>query len=236
LNQFVSGAEKAEGITYAPDGRRLIVVEEERLRSEDNEHSNRNGRIFEYLLPSESDELERLEKSWLPFNFQRENKGFEGLSLVRHEGEEYLLALCEGNDCDGKSVGERPGNGKIKVFARDDDEFKYVASTDLPRSLPFVDFSGMDVRNGNLALVSQETSALWVGRLDPKNWRIQGDGDVYAFPKGRDGAVGYCNVEGVSWIDEDTLVVVSDAKKENKQPPSCAAKEQSIHVFRLPGS
>ncbi len=103
-----------------------------------------------------------------------------------------------------------------------------------PRSLPFVDYSGMDVRNGTLVVVSQETSALWVGTLDPQNWRIQGDGVVYSFPREVDGAVGYCNVEGVSWIDEDTLVVVSDARKKDKQPPSCAAKEQSIHVFRLP--
>ena len=233
LNQFISGAEETEGITYAPDEERWILVEEERLRSKDDEHSNRNGRVFEYLLDLESGELEQLEKSWLPFNFQRENKGFEGLSLVRHEGDEYLLALCEGNDCDGKSVGKRPGNGKIKVFARDGDEFEYLASTDLPRSLPFVDYSGMDLRNGALAVVSQETSALWVGTLDPQDWRIQGDGDVYSFPKEVDGAVSYCNVEGVSWIDEATFVVVSDARK-SEQPPSCAAKEQSIHVFRLP--
>jgi hypothetical protein len=131
-------------------------------------------------------------------------------------------------------VGKRPGNGKIKVFARDGDEFEYLASTDLPRSLPFVDYSGMDLRNEALAVVSQETSALWVGTLDPQNWRIQGDGDVYSFPKEVDGAVSYCNVEGVSWIDEATFVVVSDARKSGEQPLSCAAKEQSIHVFRLP--
>ncbi len=234
VNRFVGGAEEAEGIAYAPDERRWVIVEEERLRDKNDEHSNRNGRVFEYRLAVGSDRLERLEKSWLPFNFQRENKGFEGLSLLRHDGEDYLLALCEGNDCDGKGVGKRPGNGKIKVLVRDDDAFEYLASMDLPRALPFVDFSGMDVRNGALAVVSQETSALWVGTLDPENWRIEGDGNVYAFPKGADGSVGYCNVEGVSWIDENTLVVVSDAKKKDKQPPSCAAKEQSIHVFRLP--
>jgi len=233
-NRFVDGAEKAEGITHSADGRRWFIVEEERLRSEDDEHSNRNGRVYEYQLSSGGDELDELEKSWLPFNFQRENKGFEGLSLVRHDGEEYLLGLCEGNDCDGKSMGRTPGNGRIKVFARDDDDFEYVASIALPRSLPFVDFSGMDVRDGNLALVSQETSALWVGRLDPASWRIQGDGEVYGFPTEPNGAVGYCNVEGVSWIDEETVVVVSDARKEDDQPATCLAKEQSIHIFRLP--
>ena len=233
LNRFVDGAEEAEGITYSRGGRTWIIVEEERLRSEDDEHSNRNARVYEYQLASGSDELDELEKSWLPFNFQRENKGFEGLSLVRHDGEEYLLALCEGNDCDGKSMGRTPGNGRIKVFARDDDDFKYVASISLPRSLPFVDFSGMDFRDGTLVLVSQETSALWVGPFDPAGWRIQGDGEVYGFPMGPNGAVGYCNVEGVSWIDEETVVVVSDARKDD-QPAACRAKEQSIHIFRIP--
>ncbi len=233
LNRFLDGAEKAEGITFSTGERTWIIVEEERLRSEDDEHSNRNGRVYEYQLISDGDELDEPEKSWLPFNFQRENKGFEGLSLVRHEGEEYLLALCEGNDCDGKSMGRTPGNGRIKVFARDDDDFEYVASISLPRSLPFVDFSGMDFRGGNLVLVSQETSALWVGLLDPAGWRIQGDGEIYGFPLGSNGAVGYCNVEGVSWIDEETVVVVSDARKDD-QPGSCEAKEQSIHIFSLP--
>ncbi|MGI9500313.1 MAG: hypothetical protein ACR2P3_09755 [Geminicoccaceae bacterium] len=233
-NRFVGGAEKSEGVTLAPDGQRWVLVEEERLRSGDDKPSIRNGRVYEYLLSSGSDVLERVNRSWLPFNFKRRNKGFEGVSLVRHGGEEYLLALCEGNDCAGKSRGRRPGNGRIKVFIRDDDEFDYAASIDLPRSLPFIDFSGMDVRDGILALVSQESSALWVGKLDPEHWRVRDGGKVYTFPRERDGAVSYCNVEGVSWVDEKTLVVVSDARKVSEQPPSCAAKEQSIHVFRIP--
>ena len=239
VNRFLEDAEKAEGITYQPAGKRWLLVEEEKLRlkkrdveEDKREHVNRNARLYAYRLPAGSDELEEISKPWLPYNFQRENKGFEGISRVHHGGQDYLLALCEGNDCDGKSVGKRPGNGRIKVFVREDDEMKYRASIDLPRSLPFVDFSGMDIRDGVLAVVSQETSALWVGRLDPENWRIEGEGEVYDFPKESDGAVSYCNVEGVSWIDATTLVVVSDAKKDEQLPP-CAAKEQSIHVFRL---
>ncbi len=232
-NRFIHGAEKAEGITYAEDGERWIVVEEERLRDEDNEHSNRNGRIFQYRLHPGGSGLERIEKSWLAFNFQRENKGFEGVSLVVRGGKEHLLALCEGNDCDGKGVGKTPGNGKIKVFAREGRKFQYLASIDLPRSLPFIDYSGIDVRDRAVTIVSQETSALWVGALDTQAWRIQAEGVVYWFPKDTRGEVAYCNVEGVSWIDDDTVVVVSDARK-SKQPAVCAAKEQSIHVFRIP--
>ncbi len=243
LNRFVDKAKEAEGITYAPDGKRWLVVEEERLRlkkddlkrdaKDKTKHSNRNGRVFEYRLAAGSDEFEEVSKAWLPYNFQRENKGFEGLSLLRRGGNVFLLALCEGNDCDAKKMGRQTGNGRIKVFARDGKKFDYKASIDLPRSLPFVDFSGMDVRDGALAVVSQESSALWVGKLDPQDWQIAGEGETYAFPKGPGGAVTYCNVEGVSWIDATTLVVVSDARKEDDQPLSCAAKEQSIHVFRL---
>lgn len=235
-NRFVDGARKSEGITLAPDGQRWVLVDEERLRSRDDKPSVRNGRVFEYVLSPGGDELERVSKSWLPFDFQRRNKGFEGVSLVQRDGHEYLLALCEGNDCVGKRKGRTPGKGRIKVFTRDDDDddYDYAASIDLPRSLPFIDFSGMDVRDGALALVSQESSALWVGKLDPEHWRVQDDGKVYAFPRERDGAVSYCNVEGVSWVDKKTLVVVSDARKVSEQPHSCIAKEQSIHVFRFP--
>ena len=239
LNRFVEAAKEAEGITYQPEARQWLLVEEERLRLKKKEvakdkrkHVNRNARIYAYRLPAGSDELEEIEKPWLPYNFQRENKGFEGLTWVRKGGKDHLLALCEGNDCDGKSVGQQPGNGRIKVFTREDEEMRYQASIDLPRSLPFVDFSGIDIRDGVLAVVSQETSALWVGRLDAATWRVQGEGEILEFPKTADGAVGYCNVEGVSWIDDSTLVVVSDAKKKEQLLP-CSAKEQSIHVFRL---
>jgi hypothetical protein len=42
----------------------------------------------------------------------------------------------------------------------------------------------------------------------------------------------YCNIEGVSWIANDRLIVVSDAKKK-KQPDECQEKEQSIHIVTM---
>jgi len=51
---------------------------------------------------------------------------------------------------------------------------------------------------------------------------------VYRFPK-----KSYGNVEGIAWLSEDTLVCVSD-KKKKRQPEKCAAKDQSIHIFRIP--
>jgi hypothetical protein len=46
----------------------------------------------------------------------------------------------------------------------------------------------------------------------------------------------YCNVEGVSWVSADTVVVVSDRAKRNGQDERCRAKDQSIHVFVIPAA
>ena len=43
----------------------------------------------------------------------------------------------------------------------------------------------------------------------------------------------YCNMEGVTWLGNDRLVVVSD-KGKSDQPGRCARKDQSIHIFKLP--
>jgi len=40
----------------------------------------------------------------------------------------------------------------------------------------------------------------------------------------------------VSWIAPDRVVVVSDrAKRDGRQDDRCRAKDQSIHVFAIPG-
>ena len=52
---------------------------------------------------------------------------------------------------------------------------------------------------------------------------------MYRFPDKN-----YRNVEGIDWLSEDTLIAVSDRMKKG-QPARCAKKDQSIHVFRIPG-
>jgi hypothetical protein len=69
-----------------------------------------------------------------------------------------------------------------------------------------------------------------VGRLDAKRRTfIKGSGAVYRFP-GKD----YGNVEGIDWLSADTLIAVSD-RTQKDQPARYARKDQSIHVFRIPG-
>ena len=160
--------------------------------------------------------------------FECENRGFEGLEHVRLGEREFLWALCEGNLCSDA----RAGGGRIHVFERAADEsWTWSHELALPAAARFEDYSAIAIEAGRVAVVSQRSARLWVGRLDASGEGFEAGGSVYRFPKGEK----YCNVEGVSWLSEDRLLMVSDRKKRN-QDVACAARDQSIHVFALPQS
>lgn len=173
----------------------------------------------------------------LPFPLTAENKGFEGLSTLRHAGNEYLLGLCEGNDCKGGSAGAHPGRGRIQVFSRRSDAWEHRGTIRLPGSVRFEDYGSLDLRDGSMTVISQVSSAMWVGRLRPQpaglEAILENEGRSFLFPRDENGRIVYCNLEGVTWLGDDRLVVVSDKGKHN-QPGRCARKEQSIHIFALP--
>jgi len=89
------------------------------------------------------------------------------------------------------------------------------------------------VDGDRIAVISQVSSALWLGRLAPSGWEVAGDGICYALPRGADGGIVYGTAEGVSWMGPDQLVMVSDKAKPD-QDPLCRAKDQSIHLFEIP--
>jgi hypothetical protein len=161
----------------------------------------------------------------LPVTFQQENKGFEGLAHARHDGREHLYALREAN-----VVAGRGGFGQIDVFVRAaNGPWKKSHVIRLPAEARFKDYSAVAYRDQQLAVVSQESGRLWVGRLDPKTQTlVRGVSAVYRFPNKN-----YRNVEGIAWLSADTLVAVSDRVKKG-QPARCAVTDQSIHVFRIP--
>ena len=94
-----------------------------------------------------------------------------------------------------------------------------------------------------IAIASQENSQVWIGILEEIDespyFRITSSdkSGVYNLPRTivNDSMCGkeYCNIEGVAWIDENHLVLVSDVAK-----PSygiiCSYKDESIHYFSLP--
>jgi len=213
---------------------------------EDIAHDDADGRFFVLIeatafapggYRAEVCEFDRwlrlVTRRWLDVPLDRPNKGMEGLTCVRRDGRLHLLAMCEGNRGRAGKAGRRPGGGRVHVMAEEADGWHSVQTIHLPRSLPFVDYSGISVSGDRIAVVSQESSALWVGRMAPDRWDVVDGGRTYLFPRDSRGRIVYGTVEGVSWLDEHTVVVVSDRTKRT-QPRRMRSKDQSIHVFALP--
>ena len=175
-----------------------------------------------------------LGSAWLDFLLDRPNKGLEGLTCVHRFGQTHLLGLCEGNRCAGGAEGRIPGGGRIHVFTRGKQHWERAGKIRLPETLPFEDYSGITVAGDRIAVVSQVSSALWLGSLAPSSWEVTGEGSCYAFPRDAAGEIIYGTAEGVSWIARDQVVVVSDKAKPD-QDARCRSKDQSIHIFRIPG-
>ncbi|RLJ17203.1 hypothetical protein DJ030_14155 [bacterium endosymbiont of Escarpia laminata] len=212
-----------EGITYDNVNSKFYLIEE----------SNDNNGALNARINIANDKFSLEKKKWLKYNFQKNNKGFEGITALVKNNNIYILALCEGNDCDAGAASKIYGAGRIKVFEKKRKKWKYVASIRLPRTLEFIDYSGIDINSDDvLAIASQESSAIFVAGLDLMNWKVVDDGVVYRFPKDANGNVIYCNIEGVAWISSDQFVTVSDAKKDYQQE-QCKKKEQSIHIVSM---
>ena len=154
------------------------------------------------------------------------NKGIEGLDCVRRGGVLYLLGLCE----------RQPGGGRVVVFRRGRRNWKHHTTIELPDTVRFTDYSAISVAGDRLAVVSQESSALWLGRLLPSTWQVSGPGRTYLFPRDADGGIAYCTVEGVCWRAADEFVVVSDRAKPGKRDRPCRAEDESLHLFALPAA
>ncbi len=190
--------------------------------------------VFKAKIDEYDMDFRWLESHWLDFPLEVENKGLEGLTWLQRGDQDYVLAVCEGNKCKGGALGRKPGGGRIQIFQKGPGQWERVGKLKLPKTLLFEDYSGLDVVEDRLAVVSQQSSAVWVGQLTPDAWQLVDEGSVYLFPRDAKGNSLYCNIEGVSWIDARQIVVVSDKAKPGTQPKKCAQKDQSIHVFSLP--
>ena len=164
----------------------------------------------------------------LPTTFKDPNKGFEGLAHIWIDDKEFLYALCEGN----LGTSAKSGGGRIDVFARTSEEnWKLSHHVSVPMEAEFEDYAALSYRDGQIAIVSQQSARVWVARIDEQMRAVvPGSGTVYRLPN-----KSYGNIEGIAWLSPNTLVAVSDRKKKG-QPECCSEKDQSIHIFRIPES
>jgi hypothetical protein len=215
-----------EGITYNAAKRRYYLLVE--AREQPSGH-------YQALIVEYDDEFRYLKDRPVDFRFKNSNKGFEAVAHVRRDDKDYLLALCEGNNCKSGEKGRKPGGGRVQVFEKSKKQWLHARTLALPASVPFVDYSGMSLDRGHVAIVSQVNSMLWVGQFDEAAWTWRDAGQLYEFPRTDTGALRYGNIEGVAWVTRTRVVAVSDKRKKKGQPEKgLSEKDQSIHIFDIP--
>jgi len=183
------------------------------------------------------------------FEFSSGNKGFEGaVHFTKNDtGEMIVLALCEGNFCEGGERGRTPGNGRLVVLSKHSNVVLHGKSypclwqtekvIHMPSEISFVDYSTIALRGNRVAIASQESSKVWIGHINFDTLELVTKGSkMYHFPRDDKCDVVYCSVEGLDWINDNTLVACSDRSKDDghHERSRCSGKDQSIHVFALP--
>lgn len=168
------------------------------------------------------------------FEFEGDSKGFEGaFGMPGLDGILYIVALCEGNYC-SESRKDHAGNGQMVLMKKnttnpDDCIWQTVKMISIPKTAHFRDYSDIDVTpSGKVAITTQEDSALWIGQLNGiENGvmdldALEFDEDsykLYSFPKSNECLTVYCNIEGITFINDDMVMAVSDKMKgKGKQP------------------
>ena len=222
-----------EGIVYHAASKRFYAVIEslERKKGDDKVW---NAKVVPIKTDKPEDECSA---EWMDFELESGNKGFEGLTVLdQKEADPQLLALCEGNECRSGKAGQTPGGGQILVFRKKSGEWIKENLIKIPESVRFEDYSGIDIAaDGTVAVVSQASSSLWVGKLNRKKLKwADAVGHTYIFPR-TGGEYRFCNIEGVIWANkEHTKIIVVSDKAKGDQPDWCRGTDQSIHVFELP--
>jgi hypothetical protein len=215
-----------EGITYNTYKQRFYLLVEARKHAKD---------CYKPLIVEYDNKFKFIRERPIDFTFKSGNKGFEAVAHVRRHNKDYLFSLCEGNKCKGSKKGREPGGGRVQVFWKKGKQWLHARTIALPPSLPFVDYSGMSIANGRVAIVSQVNSMLWVSAFDEADWTWSSVGQVYEFPRSENGSICYGNIEGVAWITSTRVVTVSDKRKKKNQPDKgLSEKDQSIHIFEIP--
>jgi hypothetical protein len=215
-----------EGISYNSVKQRYYLLVEARKHAKGS---------YKAVVVEYDDDFQYVKDRTVDFPFQSDNKGFEAVAHVHRDGNDYLLALCEGNKCKCGKKGRKPGGGRVQLFEKRKKYWRHYGTIALPICVPFVDYSGMSVDRGRVAIVSQVNSLLWVGQFNEADWEWHDDGQIYEFPRLSDGAIQYGNIEGVGWITPTQIVTVSDRRKKSTQPEKVLSeKDQSIHIFEIP--
>ncbi|CAF0816266.1 unnamed protein product [Didymodactylos carnosus] len=251
-----------EGIAYNPMHDTYFVVQEAIKSVDDKKKFNPNVFEIRFTTSDSIPVIQILESCPAHWDFDSDNKGFEGLEFIAHQHtkQSYLLGLCEANSCASKSARRRAsnptGNGTLIVLEKKEATSKKscswepVGTISLPSSVQFNDYSSVSIYRRSsstlptyIAVTSQENSQVWIGLIeeinDPPYFRVSSlqKTTVYDLPRATQVpdqcSIQYCNIEGVAWRGINQLILVSDRSKTD-QEAVCVDKDQSVHSFVLP--
>ena len=218
-----------EGVTWDDDAGEILAVVEAAVRP------GRFQAFYAMIVHMDRQGL-LLRHHWLDPPLERENKGVEGVQWLRACGRRpaTLLTLCEAsrsrstNTCSIHS-------GQMQSYRQRGVRrlWTHHASMPLPATLDFKDYSDLAVNEtGRTAIVSQESSRVWVGQLDLESLRWCGKGECWDLPRSKKGKRRYNQLEGVCWMGDELLLVSDQADKG--QPKRVRKRAESIHHFSLP--
>jgi uncharacterized protein YjiK len=208
-----SGVEEIgwEGISFHPTKKTLYVVSE----AEDIKDG-----LFAFLYEL-NDKLEPKSRKRISLKLKKENKGIEGIAFIQKDKEVYLIALCEVKNCSEEK-------GIAFIMKEEGPEWKKIKSIDLP--FKFQDYSDISVKGNDIAVLSQEDSTFWLGKISSND--VLEAGKIYPLPRNEDGSLIYCNAEGIHILDNENIMIVSD-KLKAWQSKECKKKSEMIHLFRI---
>jgi uncharacterized protein YjiK len=213
-----------EGITYNNQDKLFYIIKEA------TKYNNKiNAQLHTY-----KNDFQLINIQPLNFNLPSLSDGFEGIVYLNNKQNKFLLALCESNACEAGDLGKISGKGRMQLFKYNNKSWQYIKAIKLPKSVTFSDYSGIDINSKyQIAIVSQMSAKMWIGKLN-QNLEVINDGQIYDFPLNKKNKSIYCNVEGVTWISNETLATVTDKRKKKSQKKRCKSKDQSVQIFQLP--
>lgn len=164
------GDSQFEAIAHNHSADTFLIFEETHLAKDNVSRS----RAHEVHISAQNN-ITSIRTCEVEYEFSFENKGIEGATVVEIRGRTYVLALCEGNYCEGGEKGREPGNGRILLLEqylvengnKSSCTYNVVQTIKLPKEVDFMDYSAITVyENRKVAITSQENAAVWIAELD----------------------------------------------------------------------
>jgi len=159
-----------EGITYNDRKQRFYLLIEARKHAKG---------CYKALIVEYDRDFKHVKDRPADFTFDSGNKGFEAIAHVGRESKDYLLALCEGNNCKGGRKGRTPGGRRIQVFEKSNKEVAPLLRHPPP---------GM---SSVVVWRLCHKKPLWVGHFNEQKWAWTDEGSLYEFPRSADGSILY---------------------------------------------